>query len=100
MNVRCSLLDGIQKHLIHEPHDRRVVRRVASVVFFLDGSIADLQVVLAIEPEGGHVVIETTGLLGEVSNQFAECFIFHQHRIGVDARGKLELIQRAEVHGV
>ena len=94
------MLDGIQQHLIHEPHDRRVVRRVASIVFILDGAVANFQVVLAIGPEGGHVIVKTTGLLGEVSNQFAECFIFHQHCIGVDACGKLELIQRAQIHGV
>ena len=58
VNVRRSLLDGIQQHLTHEPHDRRVVRRVVSIVFFLDGSIADLQIILAIGSEGGHVAIK------------------------------------------
>ena len=35
-----------------------------------------------------------------VSDQLAKRLIFYQDSIGVDACGKLELIQRAEVHGV
>ena len=80
--------------------DGEIIRRIASIVFFFDGPVANLQVVFAIGPEGSHVIVKAAGPLGEVGNQFAERLILHQHGVGVDAGGKFELIQRPQIHGV